>query len=432
MTGIIFSILSVLLISAHYLRGGNFAILAFWILTPGLLFLRRRWATWMFQILLLIAAVIWINAAIEIAEIRVMTGKPYFRMLIIIGSVALISTAASILLNRRKFADKWHKAGKHDLASLSAAILTAILLLIVQLKVSIPMLLLERFYPGWGWLEILIFAVYAAWITEKNLSENSAVWRKRIWLGFSIFFFAQLILGLMGFEKFLMTGKLHLPIPAMIISGPIYRGEGFFMPILFVSSIILAGPAWCSYLCYLGSWDLSASNGKRKPQNLPSWKTALRVTILVVVPVMAILLRFLGVSSLLATILGLTFGVVGAGVMIFWSRKTGVMAHCVTYCPIGLLAGIMGRVSPFRIKIDKACTDCGACSLVCRYDALSRADIQARRPGFSCTLCGDCIPQCHEDSIGYRLFNLKPRTSRILFMVIVITLHASFMAVARI
>ena len=45
-----------------------------------------------------------------------------------------------------------------------------------------------------------------------------------------------------------MTGKLHLPVPALIVAGPVYRGSVGFMLILFLCTILLVGPAWCSHL----------------------------------------------------------------------------------------------------------------------------------------------------------------------------------------
>ena len=68
-------------------------------------------------------------------------------------------------------------------------------------------------------------------------------------------FFGQLALGIFADPIFLMTGKLHLPIPAVILAGPLYRFEGLFMPILFISTLLLSGPAWCSQLCYFGAFD---------------------------------------------------------------------------------------------------------------------------------------------------------------------------------
>ena len=50
-------------------------------------------------------------------------------------------------------------------------------------------------------------------------------------------------------------GEMHLPVPALILAGPLYRGEGFFMLFLFLSTVLIVGPAWCSWLCYVGAWD---------------------------------------------------------------------------------------------------------------------------------------------------------------------------------
>ncbi len=95
---------------------------------------------------------------------------------------------------------------------------------------------------------------------------------------FSMVFFAQLLLGLAGIEKLLMTGKLHLPVPALIIAGPLFRGEGVFMLILFAATVLLVGPAWCSYLCYIGAWDNYAATAQKRPGRLPSWRPWLRMS----------------------------------------------------------------------------------------------------------------------------------------------------------
>ena len=41
--------------------------------------------------------------------------------------------------------------------------------------------------------------------------------------------FLQFLLGVTVASSLLMTGKLHIPVPFMMISGPVYREEGFFM-----------------------------------------------------------------------------------------------------------------------------------------------------------------------------------------------------------
>src|SRR5664279_3486970 len=148
-------------------------------------------------------------------------------------------------------------------------LLTFTLLAFVQIKIERPMILAERFIKGSGWIEILLISIYGAFVVSKMQNPlNVPKWRKITWTTFSIVFFSQLLIGLLGFDKFLMTGKLHLPIPMMILAGPIYRGQLSVMTILFLSTVILTGPAWCSQLCYFGAFDNLASSGKTTKQVL--------------------------------------------------------------------------------------------------------------------------------------------------------------------
>lgn len=108
------------------------------------------------------------------------------------------------------------------------------------------------------------------------------------------------------------------------------------------------------------------------------------------------------------------------------------MVHCVVYCPVGLLSAWLGQLSPFRVRIASGCDECGRCRLACRYDALNTEDIARRRPGTSCTLCGDCLASCPGAFLEYRCPGLAPRRARALFMVLVVALHAATLALARI
>ena len=140
----------------------------------------------------------------------------------------------------------------------------------------------------------------------------------------------------------------------------------------------------------------------------------------------------MGVSSVVATWLVLVFGIVGLGIIVWVSRRVGAMVHCTMYCPIGLTADILGKISPFRLRITDGCTECGACTLRCRYDALRLDDIQARQPGLTCTLCGDCLLSCKGKSIEYRFAGLAPQNARTIFLVLAVSIHAVFLGVARI
>jgi len=92
---------------------------------------------------------------------------------------------------------------------------------------------------------------------------------------------------------------------------------------------------------------------------------------------------------------------------------------------------VLGKLSPFRVRIVSACNECGACTHFCRYDALSMEDIRRRRPGWSCTLCGDCLRACHDRFLEYRVLGLHGDAARAVFLTLVVPLHATFLGVAR-
>lgn len=307
-----------------------------------------------------------------------------------------------------------------------------ILLAFVQLKVERPMLLAERFIKGAGWIEIFLISCYGAFVAFKMQDpENVPKWRKITWTLFSVVFFTQLIIGLSGFEKFLMTGKLHLPIPMMILGGPIYRGQLSVMTILFISTVVLTGPAWCSQLCYFGAFDNLSSQGRTSKEILKN-KVAIKSTVLLLVISMALLLRWINVDIYLATLIALGFGLTGIGIMIFFSYKRKKMVHCVMYCPIGTIVNVTKHINPFRMYIDKSCTLCMNCTKFCKYDALNPVDIKNSKPSITCTLCGDCLAGCHHNSIKYKFFGMNPQQARNLYLILTISLHATCLALARI
>ncbi|KPL14608.1 MAG: hypothetical protein AMS26_10165 [Bacteroides sp. SM23_62] len=302
----------------------------------------------------------------------------------------------------------------------------------VQWKVARPMLLAERFIAGAGWIQVLVMALYAGWITLKMQDPGqSAKWRRITWTIFAIVFMGQFALGLAGFEKFLMTGKLHLPIPLMILSGPVFRGSIGFMPILFLSTILVSGPAWCSQLCYFGALDNLSADRKTdlKPiMNKFRFKHVLILTIITI----TILLRLFEVPTQITTLLAVCFGVIGLVIITFVSRSKGKMVHCILWCPIGTLVNYMKLVSPYRIYIDDSCTDCMACTRFCKYDALNKGDIMNRKPGLTCTYCGDCLASCKTRSIRYKFLRFSDQQARNTWIVLTVSLHAMFLALGRI
>ncbi|MGM0490727.1 MAG: 4Fe-4S binding protein [Planctomycetota bacterium] len=452
-----FTIILSLLLGAHFLRWGNAGLALTCTAFPVLLAFRRRWCSHVLSLFLLSGAVVWFRLTDLLVARRIAMEAPWGRLALILGGISLTCVVGAVLLHTSRARAHFSRGLETAWAATAAFVLVFAVCGSLQARLRDPVpLLLERFWPdygwywlhvyaprllrsspaalqpghGWGWLQVFGLAVYAAFLTDWLVAHRSTeTLRSRVWLMFSGVFFAQLILGLLGAEEFLMTGKLHLPVPAVILAGPLYRGEGFFMLILFLCTILIVGPAWCSWLCYIGAWDNSAASARR-PRKARHY-AAVRAGLFVLVLATAFTLRRLGVGAVEATALGGAFGIVGVGVMVVASRRLGFMVHCTSYCPIGLAADVLGRLNPFRVRIGHGCDECRACTGSCRYAALGIEHIRRRRPGITCTLCGDCLAACDKNQIHYRFPELTAEQARTVFLVLVAALHAIFLGVAR-
>jgi len=430
----ILTVISLLLGAAHFMRDGNNGLMLFLMLLPLLFTIRKRYILHILAGALIILAVGWVQTALKIYETRVLMGMPAMRMLIIMFAVYIFTLISVFTLYSKKMKLLYPRQSS-DIVATTAFFLTFFLIGFPFLKVDFPVILLERFLPGFGWLQIGLMSLYAAFVAEKLFQKHLIKkWRRIIWTIFSVVFFLQLLLGLTGIEKMLMTGELHLPVPAIILAGPIYRLELSFMVFLFLGSMLLLGPAWCSYLCYFGIWDNYAADSKKRQSQKSPNALLIRIIFLLLVIAVAVILNIAGISGLVATLLGAFFGIAGIFIMIFISRKKGVMVHCTTYCPVGTLAVLAGKISPFRIAISSSCNACMRCTTVCRYNALGKAEVLNRKPNINCTLCGDCVNECEDkiSAVNYRFLKLKPETARMIFVILAASLHTVFMAIGRV
>ncbi len=431
---LILPLLSFLMSAAHSLRGGDTGWFLIWLTLSLFLLMQGGWVRLVLKTALAWAAVKWGIATYIIINMKLSIGMPWLRPALIMTAAFTVITISFFIMGSPSVKEKFSRESESALPPALVFIVTFTLLELLRVNLPLEIILLERFLPGLGSLEIFFLSLYGVLIVKKMLDpDRTAKTRGYTWIFFSALFFLQLILGLAGMEKMLMTGKLHLPVPALIIAGPVYRGSSFFMPLLFLSTVILAGPAWCSHLCYIGSWDDRLSRLRKvKIRGNPPWAGKVRAGILILAILIPLVLNFAEVPVMTAVAAGALFGIAGIPVMALISSRRGTMVHCTLYCPVGLAADILGRISPWRIRIDERCNGCGRCTRACRYNALNREDLEKKRPGLSCTLCGDCIPQCDESHIAYTFPGISPERARTAFIVLIVILHTLFLGVARI
>lgn len=104
--GIFTTALSGLLIGAHFLRTGTYSLVVVSVLFPLLLVVKKRWATVLVQLALVIAAFKWVITIHTIAAQRLAYGQPWGRMALILSVVALVTIISAILIQGRGESNK--------------------------------------------------------------------------------------------------------------------------------------------------------------------------------------------------------------------------------------------------------------------------------------------------------------------------------------
>ncbi len=93
-------LLSMLLVAAHFLRNGNYLLVAICLALPLLLLIKRRWSLRLVQGALLIAAGVWVQTLSVIARQRIASGRPWGAAAVILLSVAAYTLFTAWLFNK--------------------------------------------------------------------------------------------------------------------------------------------------------------------------------------------------------------------------------------------------------------------------------------------------------------------------------------------
>ena len=90
-------IFSFLILSAHFSRQGLPILSILCLLIPLLLFIKHAWVTRLIQIVLIIGSIEWIRILFVYVNERQAIGEPYFRLVIILGLVALFTGLSALV-----------------------------------------------------------------------------------------------------------------------------------------------------------------------------------------------------------------------------------------------------------------------------------------------------------------------------------------------
>lgn len=91
-------VLALLLLAAHFYRGGLVVPAAASLVLVALLFVGSRWAALTLQVALALGTIEWLRTAWALASHRAALGEPYGRLLVILGIVAALTALAALVV----------------------------------------------------------------------------------------------------------------------------------------------------------------------------------------------------------------------------------------------------------------------------------------------------------------------------------------------
>lgn len=99
--------ISLLILAAHFLRYGDILFMSLSLLAIPLLAIRKKWVVLLFRILLFLGTVEWVRTIWTLAAIRMEYGKPYLRMAIILGGVAMFTFLSAFVFNSKSLRNRF-------------------------------------------------------------------------------------------------------------------------------------------------------------------------------------------------------------------------------------------------------------------------------------------------------------------------------------
>jgi|GEM_PF-949958 len=104
-------VLCQLLSAAHFLRSHDHIIVAFFLLSIFLVFIKRAIAARLIQMLLTFATLVWVYTAHGLAMIRIDEGRPWIRLVVILSIVIALNVLAVFVLQTNTMKKRFRLAG---------------------------------------------------------------------------------------------------------------------------------------------------------------------------------------------------------------------------------------------------------------------------------------------------------------------------------
>lgn len=190
---------------------------------------------------------------------------------------------------------------------------------------------------------------------------------------------------------------------------------------LWLFIMLVIGQGICSWVCFYGGIDEACSKLAKKPliklRINKAWRDfplAFLIFLLIIsflqgIPVFCnwfcpfkLTKAFWDNEPLVRGIQAAFFLLALAGFTILFPMLTKKRTFCALICPFGAMVSICGKVSPYRVTINKdKCVRCGKCQDVCPVFAIDDISSGEYKISSYCNKCAKCSDICPKHAINF-------------------------------
>lgn len=195
---------------------------------------------------------------------------------------------------------------------------------------------------------------------------------------------------------------------------------------VFLLWLLLGGRTFCSWVCPYHlvaefAEKLHLKLVEKKIVKSKSFHRGVRTVLYVIFALLALFTGYTVFETLSPTgilsramIYGPGIALIWVGVLLLFEIFVSRRAWCRYVCPIGLTYGLVGQISPVRVRYNvKDCHHEGDCRKVCMVPHVLDTTIRMRARdvevpiGADCTRCGLCVDICPTDSLKFEFVGQK-------------------------
>ncbi len=102
-----FPLFSSVLLAAHFSRVDMKGIALFCLLFPLILLIKKAWTLRIFQVYLILGAMVWVQRTQALQSLRIAKGEPWLRLALILGTVALFTLLSALIMEKKRFKGRY-------------------------------------------------------------------------------------------------------------------------------------------------------------------------------------------------------------------------------------------------------------------------------------------------------------------------------------